>query len=458
MSRKEKQAVVCASSILATASFPDLRLHHRSVAFLAQKLSRPRDSIPQGAGNRAAAKGAYRFVENRRVNARMLWEPIHDYGAKGLKGLELVLSVQDTTALMFPTLEATTGLGTLSRRKEEALLMHSALAVRPDGHVLGLLHNQVWARPLEEFGKAKTRKSRPIDEKESAKWVRGIRQVGELARRFSPQTRVVQVFDREGDVHEVFEEIIDGAQEAVIRYSVDRNVDGEHETTRRTLAAQPVLKRLRITVPRKKGQPKRRAKVAVRSARVTLRPPKHHPERRPLTLGVVWVHEPRPPKGVEPLDWMLWTTLAVHTAQQCSRVVKYYKLRWRIEDFHKVLKDGCRIERTQLKTAARIEVLLALSCAVAVFLLQLTHWARTEPHAPCTLVLSDDQWRVLWEYTHQRAAPAGLAPPTMREAVLMIGRLGGHLGRKCDGMPGTKTLWLGWRDLQLLVDYARIKA
>ena len=102
-------------------------------------------------------------------------------------------------------------------------------------------------------------------------------------------------------------------------------------------------------------------------------------------------------------------------------------------------------------------MLLALSCAVAVFLLQLTHWARTEPDAPCTLVLSDDQWRVLWEYTHKQRVPPGLCAPTMREAVRMIGRLGGHLGRKCDGMPGTKTLWLGWRDLQLLVEYAQIR-
>jgi len=457
MSRRQKQAIVCASSILATARFPDLRLHHRAVAFLGQKLGRPRDSIPQGARSPAAAKAAYRFVENPRVNAAMLWNPVHDYGASGLKDLKLVLSVQDTTSLMFQTLEATTGLGTMSRKKEEALLMHSALAVRPDGHVLGLLHNEVWARPVEEFGKAASRKTRSINDKESAKWLRGIEGVSELRERLSPHTQLLHVFDREGDIHEVFQEIIDRGQEAVIRHSVDRRVDGKHETTRRTVAAQPVLKRLKIVVPRKKGQPKRTAKVVVRSTKVTLRPPKKHPGRRPLTLGIVWVHEPRPPKGVDALDWLLWTTLPVRTAQQCNRVIKYYKLRWRIEDFHKVLKSGCKIERTQLKTAARIEVLLALSCAVAVFLLQLTHWARTEPDAPCTLVLSDDHWRVLWEYTHKQPVPPGLPPPTMREAVRMIGRLGGHLGRKCDGMPGTKTLWLGWRDLGLLVEYAQIR-
>ena len=100
----------------------------------------------------------------------------------------------------------------------------------------------------------------------------------------------------------------------------------------------------------------------------------------------------------------------------------------------------------------RIEELLALLSAVAARLLTLRQWARTEPYAPCTEVLSEDEWRVLWVYTRKRPLPEALSPPTMREAVRMIGRLGGHLGRKGDGMPGVKTLWLGWRDLQILVE------
>ena len=113
---------------------------------------------------------------------------------------------------------------------------------------------------------------------------------------------------------------------------------------------------------------------------------------------------------------------------------------------------GCRIEKTQLKTAERIEKLLTLLCAVAVRLLALRQSARTEPDAPCSETLSEDEWQVLWAYTRQRPLPQGTSPPTMREAILMIGRLGGHLGRKGDGMPGVKTLWQGWRDLQILVE------
>jgi hypothetical protein len=367
------------------------------------------------------------------------------------------LAIQDTTFLSLPTLEATEGLGTVNGKDEEALLMHSVLAVRPDGHILGMLDNQVWARPPEEFGKAKDRKSRPIEEKESSKWLRGMVRAAALRDRLSPGTRLLHVCDREADIHEVFQKAIDLGDDAIVRCSRDRKVEGEWGRVRATLAAQPVLARARIEVPRKKGQRKRWAAIEIRSATVTLDPPANGPTRRPLVLGVVWVNEPVAPEGVEPLDWMLWTTLAVGTVDEALVVVEFYRRRWRIEDFHRTLKEGCRVERTQLKTAGRIETLVAYSSAVAVRLLQITHWARTEPTRPCTEVLSDDEWRVLWAHIHNARLPEGQEPPGMREAVRMIGRLGGHLGRKCDGLPGVRSLWKGWYVLQLLVEGYHIK-
>jgi hypothetical protein len=441
-----------ACAVLGSAAFPDARLGRRAAELLAQRAERPGDSLLQAAGDSAAAKGNYRFLENDRVTAEHLWKPIHVHTAKKLVRCERVVSIQDTTALMFPGLEATTGLGTMETEREEALLMHSCLAVRPDGQVLGLLGNDVWARSPEEFKKSHLRKMRPIEEKESYKWIRGIRQVTELRDRHSPATKLLHVFDREGDVHEVLQEVVDQGDDCIIRCNYDRNVEGPHGHIRATLAAQPVLTRYKIDVPRKEGQRKRQATVEVRSAPLSLAPARIYPGRNVLELNAVWVYEPNPPEGMDPLDWVLLTTLPVATATQCNDVIETYKLRWLIEDFHRVLKGGCRIEKTQLKTAERIEKLLALLCAVAVRLLALRQWARTEPDAPCTETLSEDEWQVLWAYTHKRALPQGLSPPTMREAILMIGRLGGHLGRKGDGMPGVKTLWQGWRDLQILVE------
>jgi hypothetical protein len=437
---------------LATLRLPDERLAVRAARFLAQKALRPSDSILQGAASPAAAKAAYRFLENRRVSARPHWDAIHERTAQGLRDLPWALSVQDTTALMFSGLEATTGLGTADRRREEALWMHSALALRPDGHPVGLLHNHVWARPLAEFGKGHQRKSRPFEDKESFEWVRGIRRTAKLRDRVSPGTRLVHVFDTAGDVHEVLAEVVGGSDDAVIRSARDRCVAGEHGHLRATLAAAPLLRRYRLDVPRTQGRRTRTATIELRTATVTITPSAAYPDRGPVRVNAVWVHEPEPPEGVEGLDWLLLTTLPVGTVRQARRVVELYRLRWRVEEFHLVLKSGCRVEKTQLKTAERIETLLALLCAVAVRVLQLTHLARTEPDAPCTVMLEDDEWRVLVAYIEQRGVGAERAPPSLREAVRMIGRLGGHLGRKGDGMPGVRSLWRGWRDLCLLVE------
>jgi len=451
-SRKEIRARLWAVQQLATLRLPDQRLAVRGVRFLVQMALRPADSILQGARTPADAKGCYRFLENTRVSARPHWDAIHDHTAQGLVGLPCAVSVQDTTALMFPTLRATTGLGTADRPREEALWMHSALVLRPDGHPVGLLHNHVWARPLPEFGKGHLRKARPFEDKESFEWVRGMRRTTKLRDRWSPKTRLVHVFDSAGDVHEVLAEVVASGDDAVVRSGRDRCVAGEQGLLRATVAAAPLLHRKRIAVPRKEGQRKRMATLEVRTAPVTITPSSAYPTREALAVRAVWVHEAEPPPGVEGLDWLLVTTLPVDTVKQALRVIELYRLRWRIEEFHLVLKSGCRLEATQLKTAARIETLLALLCAVAVRVLQFTHLARLEPDAPCTVMLGEDEWRVLVAYSEQRAVAVGRAPPSLREAVRLIGRLGGHLGRKGDGMPGVRSLWRGWRDLCLLVE------
>ena len=445
-----------ATAILGTAEFSDARLAQRAVAFLSQKAAAPGDGIARGARTPAAAKGCYRFLENARVKATSIWEAVHTHTAKGLNGAERVVVAHDTTTLMFPGLKETTGLGTVDRPQEEALLMHSSLAICPDGAVLGLLHNHVWARPLAEFGKGEYRKKRPTEQKESFEWIRGVRHSTELRDRHSGGTQLVHVMDRGGDVHEVLQEIVANGQDAVIRCCQNRRVEGEYGHIRETLSAQPVLNRHILDVPRKRGRAARRATVEIRSTELTLCPPKIYGDRGSLSLQAVWVHEPSPPDGVEGLDWLLLTTLPTKTAMQCSGIVDIYKLRWRIEEFHLVLKSGCKIESTQLKTSDRIEVFLSLCCAVAVRILQMTYLARIQPDAPCTLVLSEEEWQMLWGYNHNKPASQAHDPPTIREAVRMIGRLGGHLGRKCDGMPGVRVLWRGWRDFQLLLEGYRV--
>jgi len=172
----------------------------------------------------------------------------------------------------------------------------------------------------------------------------------------------------------------------------------------------------------------------------------------PLTFALVEAREATPPAdGAEPLHWRLWTTEPAATLAATRAVVGVYELRPRVEDFHLTLKSGCRVEALALETAERLRKALTIYSGIAARILGLRDRARREPGAPCTEALSEDEWRALWALV--RGAPPAPAqpPPTLAEASAWLGRLGGHLGRKCDGPPGVRTLWRGWRDLQLLV-------
>ena len=360
---------------------------------------------------------------------------------------------------MYPTLKATTGLGTADRAVEEALWMHSAIGVRPDGFVLGVYEAHFWARPLSEFGKGKERKKRPFEEKESYLWVQTANAVESLFKGKGIDTGVIHVEDRAGDVHEVLQEHVETGKRFVIRLARNRKIEEEEGYIVEQLAKQPVLDTKTITIPRTKDHPKREATVEIRSCRVTVTPPASSPTRKgkePFQVNVVSVSEPNPPEDAERIHWILYTSESIDTAEDCWEVVRIYKLRWRIEDHHRVLKTDCYAEKTQLKDVDSIIRLLAFLTVAAIRILQLRELARTNPTEPCTVVLDDHEWKVLWLLFYEEPAPNGQDPPTVAESVKMIGRLGGHWGRKGDGMPGSESLALGLRELEIATNVYRL--
>ena len=450
---------VWAAATFATAALPDARLHARLVQVATTLGAKPLDSFPQACGNWTQAKGAYRFVENERVTFAAIQRGSAEATARACAGRPVIYSLQDTTTFSFPRAKETTGLGPVSSCDMPGMLVHSTLALDEEGVALGLLDQQWWCReekdePNRRGGK---HKKLPLAEKESHKWFRGVEAAQRTLARCvveDQRPRVIHVFDSEADIHELFELILAGDDGAVIRSSQNRRVkheDGQTGSAHDVVRASAPLTTVTIEVPRKHGQAARTATVEVRACRVRLHPScPHHRNRQPLQLGLVEVWEPEAPDGVEPLHWLLWTTEPCPTAAEALAIVAIYKKRWRIEDFHLTIKSGCRIEQVQFKTAQRIAKVLALYSPVAVRILRLRDRARVAGDAPCTEVLNENEWRTLWIAIHNRPVPAHTRIPTLRQAVLWIGRLGGHLGRKRDGMPGVRTLWRGWRDLEML--------
>lgn len=186
----------------------------------------------------------------------------------------------------------------------------------------------------------------------------------------------------------------------MIRSAWDRRVAAPDDAiahAHQTVRGQPVLTTLTVEVPREHNRPARKARVEVRRCPVRLSPKSDcYPHRQPVDLTLVEVWEPHPPEGLEPLHWLLWTAEPVETAEQAEAIVGIYKRRRKIEDFHLTLKSGCRVEDLQFETPLRLAKMLVLYGAVAVRILQLRDLSRQQPDVPCTTVLSDLEWRTLW--------------------------------------------------------------
>jgi hypothetical protein len=451
-----------AEDIHAHARLPDARLQRRLVNITKTLACFPTDSLPHACADWAQTKGAYRFIENDRLAPEDLHDGLPKSTALRCAGLKVVYSVQDTTETVFPKACHAEGLGRINSSPSRGALLHSAVGMSPDGLLLGILHMHSWCR--KDDGKtARDRANRPIEKKESVRWLNAMRGAHEAIAELPPELRPVlwHVGDREMDIHEVFALAESLGDPVVVRWARDRRIEnGNKEITKahQSVAKSPRRGVVEIQVPRTRTKPARTAIVEIRFERQTLKPGKGNPRQRgrgPIPLWLIELREMEPPKGEKPLLWLLWANRTVDSLADAVQIIDIYRKRWRIEDYHLVLKEGCRLEKVRFHTAHRIRLAIALYAPVAVRIVAMRDAARLYPDAPCTILLDDTEWRVLWT-TQNKGWPAdGQAPPTLQQAVKWIGRLGGHLGRKGDGMPGVKTLWRGFRDLQLLTDYEK---
>ncbi|HEV7669194.1 MAG TPA: IS4 family transposase [Thermoanaerobaculia bacterium] len=433
----------------------DRRLQSRLVAMAQDFYARPQANLPQACGTRAKTKAAYRLLDHDQLTLPQLLATHYASTVERMRQYPVVLAVQDTTFLNYSGHLDSEGLGPIHTKKDGAqgLLLHDTMAFTPEGLPLGLLDAQAWARSPETLGrKAQQRKQLPIEEKESYKWLASFTAAA-AAQREVERTQVVSVGDREADIYELFQLALRRAdhQHLLIRAGQDRLVDDGHQHLWETVGAQPVVGYQAVQASRRRGYAARVAHLAVRFAEVEILPPKkRHLGRPSVRVWAVLAREEEPPPGAQPLEWLLLTTLPVSTAEQAAEKLLWYTRRWSIEVYHRTLKSGCRIEERQLATASRLQNCLAIDMVVAWRIHHLTHLGRETPDLPCTVYFDDLQWQALHGFIHRNPIPPP-QPPTLRQAIRMVASLGGFLGRKGDGEPGTKSIWLG---LQRLDDIA----
>jgi hypothetical protein len=260
----------------------------------------------------------------------------------------------------------------------------------------------------------------PIEDKKTFDWIHGLRQCEQAAARM-PQTRVVSVMDREADFFELFDEQRQRNKvDLLVRAKHDRLSNDPVTAAQSSLFDQArsaaVKGRLAIAVPRQSarpkkskqqaraGHPKRTAQVQLRHCEVVLSAPKHHAGKPALRLWVVHVRETRPPAGAERLEWFLLSTREVTSVEQACECLRWYCLRWRIEDWHRVLKSGCRIEALQHKTAARLKRAIAFNLVIAWRIMVLTLLGRQCPELPADVLFSDLEIEVLQAWAKKTAS------------------------------------------------------
>jgi hypothetical protein len=477
------------------------RLNQRCRLILHRLCRHPHFKFNAAAKNRSEAKAAYGFVDQPRIDEQQILQPHYAATTQRIRQHPVVLLVHDTTENdLTRRHERMAGAGPLNDPQRWGLFVHLTLAFTPDAVPLGLTDVFIWARDPETFDrpaavKAAERKIKPIEEKESMRWVASYQKASAVAAD-CPDTHLIAVCDSEGDVFELFfaGRAVAGVRKAdwITRACQDRAVTRLHASDpapARTLFAEvgaaavgataqvDVSERLPKTGDgrkRKQARAARQAVVTIQAKRVQLRVP-HRPKgdgasafeaMTDVTVNAVLVREVAPPAGAEAIAWLLLTSLPIDNLEQVQAVVRYYCVRWQIEIYFRVLKSGCEVEKSQLETAQRYRNYLGMCLIVAWRVMYLMMLGRRCPEMPCEEVLDQDEWQALYTVVQQQAPPEQ-APP-LGEVLLLLAALGGFLGRPSDGEPGPKVVWrglerladilLGWRAHAILAGSAEPSA
>jgi hypothetical protein len=431
------------------ARLGDRRLSQRLVTIARDFYAHPQAQIPEACQSRAKTKATYRFFEHPKTPMKLLLEPHCQSTIKRMAQETVALSVQDTTSLNYSAHPETNGIGPIGSSKDGAmgLIVHNTMAFSVEGTPLGLIDVQCWARNGQTFGKHHQRKEKPIEQKESNKWLKSF-QAAAQAQQQCPDTMIVSVGDREADIYELFQLALESPQgpKLLVRAEQDRLlVDGQGHLWP-FMTQQPLAGIQEIRIPRRGARQARDARLAIRFAKVQLNPPQAKPHLKRLTMWVVLAQEVDVAEGIEAICWMLLTTCEVSDFSQANEKLIWYTRRWGIEIYHRTLKSGCKIEERQLGSACRIEACLAVDMVVAWRVFYLVRLGRETPDVPCTVFFEEAEWKALCAHITKNPIPP-TQPPLLRQAMRMVATLGGFLGRKGDGEPGTKSIWLGLQHL-----------
>ena len=442
------------------APLGDVRLGRRLVMSAERQAEQPGRAFPGAAqGDRAATKGYHRLIDHpdlEAVTMAAILEPHRQSTLRRMQGEAQVLCVADGTDLDYTHLAHCEGLGASTCNQTGAqarsLHLHSTLAINAQGIPLGIV--DVRCRTPDEQAPKKPAKSTPIEEKKTFDWIASLQACAAVARQM-PETRITCVMDREGDFYELFDaHRNDPCVDVLVRA----------QFSRKTAAGQRLFDQLRgaaaggslsLMVKRQSARPKRskqkaRAGRSARRAALTLHyipvefaPPENLTGLDPVQLWAVHAVENDPPEGVKPIEWFLLTSRPVRDADAAQQCLRDYALRWRIEDWHRVLKSGCQIEALHHDTLDRLKRAVAIKLVIGWRIMVRTLLGREVPELPVEILFTDLEIEVMTAWAKAHRVPV---PVTLGDAVPLVARFGGYLAHTRDP-PGHQLMWYGYQYL-----------
>jgi Transposase DNA-binding/Transposase DDE domain len=435
-------------------TFVDERLGKRFRTLLEQLSDGTGESIPMACQDWANTKAAYRFLSNERVNERdILAGHFQSTRERFSASDEFALVLHDTTQFSYARDDGRaigklgkSHIGTVSRPQYHTvcgILMHSSLAVTPEGLPLGLSAAKFWTR--DEFKGTNALKKHinptrvPIGEKESICWLQNLRESTEL---LGAPDRCIHIGDRGSDIYELFCAASQAGTHFVFRTCVDRCAgDGDH-TVQDEMQEVDCKGLHHIEVRDKKGN-SREAVLELRYRRIRVLPSKAKEKLYPsLILTVIHANERDAPKGCEAIEWKLITDMPVRSRAEAIEKIDWYALRWKIEVFHKILKSGCRAEASKLRTAERLVNLIALFCIMGWRIFWMTMLNRSSTDAPPEYAFTPLEIRLLDQLVRDKDEPRS-SHKRLSDYLTKVAQLGGYLARGSDPPPGNTVMWRG---------------
>lgn len=428
-------------------NFGDLRLTARLEKILELFTEEPSSSIPEACKSSAATKATYRFFSNDKIEEKAIRKGMYKATINRMKEKEnaTFLFKSDATNIVFTSHKKLKGIGVLRNQKAKGLNLHTTLVSTEDEVTLGVIGQYCWGRNPEEYGQRALRSKKPIQEKESYRWIESFKASQQA---LPDNSKGIFLADRGADIYELFLEPRKENMHILVRALHNRELTNSSERMFEELSNTSSAGILEVLINRSGERKKRIAKLDVRYKKISIEPPKNKKNLLPINITLIFAQEIIENGEVQDhISWKLLTTLPINSIEDASYAINTYSKRWLIERYHYVLKQGCQVEELQLEEASRINKAIAVYTIIACRIMYMTYLARSNPEAPCTKIFNENEWRALYCYANKTSREP-IAPMNLHEAIMMLAKIGGFLGRKSDGYPGVKVIWRGMRKLE----------